>query len=186
MPSPQILALTIDKKPKPSNLISINCLKYAAIILDYNAFLDAIDTFNPFYSILYPKALFLTNNTTADSWTKKVATSSAMGKRLNRIFCSLLINQDLGIDSAHIPGDNNSCADTISRVSPHSLSSLPSLLQEHPFLRSFHRYHPPPELTSMIFSSLTTNSEVVPTPRRLKGHFTLANNTISPGAHACT
>ena len=184
--APQIQALTIDKKPRASDLVSINCLEHAVIILAYTAFLDAIDTFNPFPTIPHPKALFLTDNTTADSWTKKVATSSAMGKRLNRIFCSLLINQDLGIDSAHIPGDNNIIADTISRISPHSLSSLPSLSQEHPFLCSFHQCHPPPELTSVIFSSLATNSEVVHTPRRLKGHFNLTKNTISPGAHACT
>lgn len=179
----QVQAHIINKKPAASSLISINYLEYMVIILAYNTFLDSIEYLNSFSGSSYSKGLFLTDNTTADSWTRKMATSSLMGKRLNRIFCSLLMNQDLGIDSDHIPGDRNNCADSISCLLLHSLSSLTSLLQEYPFLHFFHQYYPPHELLSMIFSSLTTSSEAALIPRRLRGCFIITNSTTSPGVH---
>ena len=161
---------------KSSQLITINSLEYATIILSYNAVLDALDLLkvNP---PPHPKALIKCDNTTADTWTRKIATSSATGKRLNRLFCSLLINQSLGIDSAFLPGRENIVADNISRLK-RSLTSLNALLQKHPFLASYRRYHPPHELCSKIYNCLTNISEALPGPLRMKGHFTHAKANI--------
>ena len=128
--------------------------------------------------IPHPKALILADNTAADSWTRKIASSSIIGKALCRIRCALLENQSAGLDSAHISGDNNDCADKISRLTKNSVSNIFSLFQKYPKLASYHRYHPSPELISLICSALLNNLGEVQMPLRLKGHFTVDNPTL--------
>ena len=165
---------TLKGKGNRSKLISINCLEYVIIILSYNAVLDAIELLGFCTNIPHPKSKILCDNKTADTWTRKIATSSIIGKNLNRIFCSLLVNQPLGIDSEYLPGEDNDCADHISRLK----DSLTSLFQKFPKLAHYRRYHPAPELLSIIYNALLNNSQEVPMPLRLKGHFTHANDTL--------
>ena len=120
--------------------------------------------------IPHHKALILADNTGADSWTRKIASSS--------IISPLLANQSAGLDSAHISGDNNDCADNISRLTKNSISNIFSLFQKYPKLASYHRYHPSPELISLIYSALLNNLGEVQMPLRLKGHFTVDNPTL--------
>ena len=76
---------------KLSQLISINYLEYTTIILSYNAVLDTLELLKiKLLSDL--KVLMKCNNTTTNTWTQKIVTLSARGKRLNRLFYSLLIN----------------------------------------------------------------------------------------------
>ena len=92
------------------------------------------------------------------------------------------MNQHTGLDSEHISGSNNGCADSISRLTKDSLTSISSLFQHYPALAGYHRYHPAPELISLIYIALLNNSQEVPMPLRLKGHFAPANSTSSTGA----
>jgi len=73
-------------------LVSTNCLEFIIIIIFYNAILDIIKLLRKLLGMPYPKALILADNTAADSWTKKIASSLIIGKVLYRILCSLLVN----------------------------------------------------------------------------------------------
>ena len=143
-----------------------------------NAILDAIELLGKLAGIPHPKALIQADNTAADSWTRKIASSSIIGKALCRILCSLLVNQTAGLDSAHISGDDNDCADNISRLNKDSVSSISSLFQKYPKLASYRRYHPSPELISLIYSALLNNLGEVPMPLRLRGHFSADKDTL--------
>ena len=89
----------------------------------------------------YPKAIILCNNTTADVWTWKITISSIIGKNLNHIFYSILINQSLSIDSEYICGDNNICANYISCLK-HYFHLLTLLFQKFLKLACYYCYHP--------------------------------------------
>lgn len=162
---------------KHSQLISINCLEFVVIIISYNANLDAREQFNLFPDIPHPKMLIRADNTTADVWTRKIASSSVIGKNLNRILCSLLTNQVVGLDSDYVEGDTNTCADSISRLTKQDFSSPFSLFQQFPELASCHRYHPPQELLSLIYDALLNKQDKVPIPLRVRGHFALGSST---------
>ena len=166
-----------------AQLVSINCLELAIIIISCNAVLDALDLLGFCQDVPHPRSLILADNTAADSWTRKVAASSVLGKSLCRILCSLLMNQRAGLDSEHISGANNGCADRISRLTKDSLSSVSSLFQDYPRLADYRRYHPAQELTSLIFSTLLNTSPEVQMPLRLKGHFDHASAISSHGAN---
>jgi len=88
------------------------------------------------------------------------------------------MNQVLGLDSGYIQGDDNKCADAISRLVKDNLTYLTSLFQNFPSLSTYRRYHPAPELISLLFNALLNNSQEVPTQLRLKGHFSVGKNTF--------
>ena len=97
---PAILRISLKQiKSKPSELITINCLECVTIMFSYNAVLDAISEPNTKH-LPHVKTLFRADKNTSDSWTSKMSTSSITGKILNRLFWSLLMNQQLGLDSA--------------------------------------------------------------------------------------
>ena len=87
--------------------MSINCLEFVIIIISYNAVLDAIELLGKLPDAPHPKALILADNTVVDSWTRKIAFSSIIGKDLCRILFSLLVNHNADLDSDHILGDGN-------------------------------------------------------------------------------
>ena len=120
---------TLKAKTKHSQLVSINCLEFVIIIISYNAILDAIELLGKLVGIPHPKSLILADNTAANSWTRKIASSSIIGKALCRILCALLANQSVGLDSAHIRGEDNDCADNISRLTKDSFSNVFSLFR---------------------------------------------------------
>ena len=167
----EIKQRTLKGKRKHSELISINCLEFIIIIISYNAVLDAIELLGYVANVPHPKSLILADNKSADSWTRKLASSSVIGKRLCRILCGMLMNQVLGLDSGYIRGDDNTCADAISRLVKDNLTHLTTLFQNFPNLSTYRRYHPAPELISVLFNALLNNSPEVPTQLRFKGHF---------------
>ena len=112
----EIKKRTLKSKVKHSELISINCLEFVIIIISYNAILDAIELLGKLSDIPHHKALILADNTAADSWTRNIASSSIIGKALCRILYSLLVNQSAGLNSAHMSGMDNNCADKIYLV----------------------------------------------------------------------
>ena len=95
-------------------IISINLLEYIVIIINY-----AISTAIFKEKILgakFPHQTLLnwSDNRAAIAWTKQAAISTAGGKALSRIFCSISINNDLQCVSDYINTKQNVIADDIS------------------------------------------------------------------------
>ena len=88
-------------------------------------------------------------------------------QKLNRLFCSLLMKQTLGLDSHYLPGRENHVADTTLCLKKDSLTTVNSLLQSYPFLATYRCYYPPLELSLRVFNSLTTASKEILEPLRL-------------------
>ena len=64
----------------------------------------------------YPFLLNWTDNKTAKVWLRKAATKTEKGKSLQRIRCSIMINNPMGVKSDYIQGEKNVIADFISRI----------------------------------------------------------------------
>ena len=128
----------------------------------------------------YPILLNWTDNLTSKSWIKKAATKTVKGKALQRILCSLMINNPLGIIADYIPGELNVLADAISRVYTNSpsISCLNKLHQEFPQLNSWNRFHPSQELLSVLYSGLLLGQDPgLNLPKNL-GHFVQDKNIL--------
>ena len=76
-------------------IISINLLQYIVVIINYAicSFLFTANNLNNEYK--YQTLLNWSDNRSAIAWTKQAAISTAGGKALACIFCSLFINNDL-------------------------------------------------------------------------------------------
>jgi hypothetical protein len=78
--------------------ISINCLEYVTIIIDYCAALVGFTTRrvnnNP-----YPVVLCITDNTSMLNWTLHTSKKSIIGQALARFFCGLLNGSRVGINA---------------------------------------------------------------------------------------
>ncbi len=96
-------------------LISINVLKFVAIIINYCAALHMALSKNPTNNP-YPVLLNVTDNASGLSWTMGACHKSRIGCLLARFFCLLLINSPLGINSQWISTLHNAIADDISRA----------------------------------------------------------------------
>ena len=80
-------------------LITVNSLKCATILISRNAVLDAIRKPNTKYPP-HPNTLIRVDNAEVDSWTRKISTSSPTDKTLNKLFFILFMNQQLSLDRA--------------------------------------------------------------------------------------
>ena len=159
--------------------ISINLLEYAAIIINYAAASHVLSTRQPNPKNPYPVLLNLADNMSANSWTKKACSSNLAGRGLSRLFCSLRLNNSLGLNAEFIPGSSNTVADAISRVRPFSGSAtdFTQLMQDYPELNSCHHFHPSAELLSCLMQGLLSKlGPGVQIPKTL-GHLTPDNAT---------
>jgi hypothetical protein len=113
-----------DNKGKTFTFISINCLEYATIIINYctaiTALLDSDIT-----NDLHPVVLCVTDNVSAKNWTMHPCKKSIIGQALARFFCGLLIGSNVGINAKWISTAANKIADNISMIKK-SDSSIPS------------------------------------------------------------
>ena len=154
-----------------AELVTINILEFVVIIINFVAAVEHWSaTANPRQP--YPVLLNWCDNTSADSWVARACRSSIQGKALGLLLCSYLINCDAGLRSSHLSGDTNTIADRISRF--HTSGSSPDfsrLLQATPQLRCCRRYHPNPELVSVIFRILCSTQMPDPTRKLPRGHF---------------
>lgn len=150
------IRLMIDEEKK--KFISINLLEYATIIITFAGCIQAIR--NNKMDLQYPLLSVDSDNTSAVSWTKKAVHSNKKGKALARIFCKLLMTNELGIRSQHIAGDKNVQADKISRIkSENFLTSFRKIQQEHPELRHCRQFQPHPSLLSCLMHALLHGTE---------------------------
>ncbi len=129
------------------SFISINCLKYVTIIINYCASLVAFDT-QKVSNYPYLVVLCVTNNTSALNWTPHTSKKLIIGQALvARFFCRLLMGLNVGVNAKWISTIENVIADKVLRLkklintNSNSPSSSPtynyaSLQQEHEELKA--------------------------------------------------
>ena len=147
---------------KDGQLILINALEYLTVIINYCAAYTIFTTENV-TSDPFPVLLNKTDNTSALNWTNHACKESPIGRMLGRLFCWLMIDLKLGINSTWISTDDNDLADEISRLKktntlltssndPSTWSyDYSSLKQKHKELASCRFFQPSPKLLSMIW-----------------------------------
>jgi hypothetical protein len=83
--------------------------------------------------------LSLTDNSTAEAWTRKIAgLTGPQGKALAWIFAHLLMFSDVGVHTAYIKGEENPIAEYLSRLRDQdnfSQFQYESLVTQYPWLK---------------------------------------------------
>jgi len=147
-------------------LIDINALEYATIIISYAACVHYWITQGNciLKKIPHPLVRIFADNTSSESWTIKGCKRSLVGRRLARLQCSLMINNPVGVTADHIDTKANVIADKISRWNKESdiLLGFDALLQEFPQLKCCRRFHPSPELISLVTDALSSDKLIDP------------------------
>ena len=160
------------------HLISINLLEYAAIIISLAAAILTWEQLPMNRQPNHPILLLWTDNTSAASWTKRIAgLKGPQGKTLARIFAHLLMFSDMGVNTDHIDGVDNVIADFLSRIresDDFSQFSYSSLVQRFPQLKNCRHFQPSPELLSLIISALSTGYCNIPSTRVPLGRLEVA------------
>jgi hypothetical protein len=147
------------KDDSDKRFISINCLEYVTIILNYCASLVTFAS-KKVNDDPYPVILCVTNNTSALNWTLHTSKKSIIGRALARFFCRLLIGLNVGVNAKWISTTENVIADKISRLkaivgtNPESSSSVntydyANLQQEHVELKACASFQPSHRLLSL-------------------------------------
>ena len=158
----EVVLRTLKHLPdnKDGRLISINVLEFVVVIIDYCAALTVITAEHVTYDH-HPILLNIADNTSAHSWTMHTCKSSRLGRLLARLFCYLLMDSPLGINSKWIDTHDNFIADDISRLkklqapsSQHYSFDYSSLQQKYPQLKSCRFFQPSLGLLSMIWAVL--------------------------------
>jgi hypothetical protein len=149
------------KNNEGKTIISINCLEYVTIIINYCAAISAVhkdeDITDP-----HPVVLCVTDNISAKKWTVHTSKKSIIGRALARFFCGLLIGSDVGINAKWISTSANKIADEISRIkkstqNPSSFHyDFSKLQQDHVELKHCRFFQPSQELLSLIWDILLT------------------------------
>ena len=151
------------KNNNDETFISINCLEYVTIIINYCAAITAISEGN-IINDPHPVVLCVTDNISAKNWTTHTCKKSIIGRALARFFCGLLIGSDVGLNATWISTVENKIADEISRIkkSTHDSFSFQydfaKLQQDHAELRHCCFFQPSQELLSMIWDILLTRN----------------------------
>lgn len=162
----QRLTLRFKSKYKHDNgdIVSINVLEYAAMIITYVASYHVMVQLDPSLDDPFPMLELWGDNTSAESWILKASKSSLVGRALSRIQCALMINNPVGIWAGYINTHANVIADRISRIlsESHLTVEMTKLAQEFPELRTCRRFHPSSELISLIMQALLTDKFVNP------------------------
>jgi len=150
------------KDNKDGLLISINVLEFVTVIINYCAALHFVTTTSA-TDDLYPVLLNVTDNASALSWTTGSCKKSKVGPLLARLFCSLMINSPLGINSKWISTDDNKIADDISRIKRESATEgsppffdYSTLTQMYPELFHCSSFMIQPKLISLIWEIVLT------------------------------
>ena len=149
---------------KDGQLITINALEYASLIVNYVAATHVLVHVDPSAVDPRPMMLFYVDNTAAESWMRKASTSFDGGRSLGYVQAALMINNPIGISVDRVTTSDNVVADRISRVcsESHIAHEMLSLRQEFPQLQSCQRFQPNAELTSLILETLLTKKYVDP------------------------
>ena len=173
--------ITITRRCSITNdLVSINLLEFVVEIINYAAISLSFKDNQSESKHKFPMLLNWTDNTTSKTWLRKAATRTEKGKALQRLLCSMMINNPVGIKAEHIAGKSNVLADAISRVYTNSYSNLSfnKIFQEFPQMKLWQRFHPSQELLSRLYSALLQGQDQGLCPINKLGHFA-QDNSIS-------
>jgi hypothetical protein len=142
---------------KDETFISINCLEYVTIIINYCVAITAISESDDIIDDPNPVVLCVTDNISTKNWTTHTCKKSIIGEALARFFCGLLIGSSVGINATWISTVKNKMADGISRIKkfthdPFSFQyDFAKLQQDHAELRHCCFFQLSQELLSMIW-----------------------------------
>ena len=167
--------ITVTRKCKvTSELVSINLLEFIIEVINYAAMTTLLQSKMIMCDQQFPMLINWTDNKSAQAWLRKAATRTNKGKALQRILCSIMINNPLTIKADYIEGHKNILADAISRVFPSSTlyKSFDALHQEFPQINNWMRFHPSQELLSALYSALLDEQDRGIEPLNNLGHFT--------------
>ena len=146
---------------KKGNFISINVLEFVVVIINYCAALHILQTEHPTED---PHPVFLNecDSTSAIRWATICCKESLAGRALGRLFCMLLVNSPLGINSKYINTKENFIADTISRLEETESDAqrqfnYARLKKQIPELSTCRLFQPSPKLLSLIWDAVTLN-----------------------------
>ena len=160
----EVVDRTLLHKPDNSDgrLVSINVLEFVTVVINYCAAVHVITTMAP-TDDPHPVVLNITDNRSASNWTSHACLQSKLGRLLARLFCFLLMDSPVGINSKWIATDENVIADDISRIKRQNknCSSQPSfdyttLTQRYPELKACTFFQIEPELLSLIWEIVLT------------------------------
>jgi hypothetical protein len=168
-------------------LIDINVLEYAAIIINYIACHHVIRTRPPDGGAdPHPIVLLLTDNSSSEAWAHKGARVSFAGRALRRLQAALMIANPVGYCTSHVPSKENVVADTLSRLpSESSLNTdFPYLCKTQKELSGCYQFHPKLELISCIMDALLKGICIDPIALNKPLLTDPGRTTSSPGAPA--
>jgi hypothetical protein len=141
-------------------LVSINMLKYDAIIISLAASIISWEALPNDQCPIHPMVLSWTNNTTAEAWTKCITSlKGSQGKALARVFAYLLMFSDVGIHAAYNEGKKNTIAHYLSCLrKQNNLSCFQyhSLVQQLPWLKQCCCFLLSQELLLLVYNLLST------------------------------
>ncbi len=160
----QKLTLKFVYSDEHGNLVSINALEYASLIINDVAASFVFTNVSPCPGEPHPAVLLKADNRTAESWLIKASKSSQAGRALGYIQAALMINNPVGTNVEHVTSEDNEIADKISRIKSESalLTAMQQICQEHPSLSYCQRFLPSAELISLILDTLSTRNFVDP------------------------
>ena len=138
--------------------IHINILEFVSIIINIWCLLKLIDARPIKEKKDHVIALILADNTSALSWLQKAGrTRSPAVRNLAHLLTKLVLHRNfpLQISSAHIPGEQNTEADCLSRFSKHP--SWDSLTNDTSLnLQRLSAYQIPHKLLTMLWSTVSS------------------------------
>ena len=150
------MRFVVKYRTDKGDIISINVLEYAAMIITYVAGYHVMAQLAPSQTDPFPLLELWADNTTAESWILKASKASKWGRALSRIQCALMINNPVGITSNYINTLDNVIAERILRILHKSLIpfEFEKLSQELPKLQCCCRFQPSSELISLLMKAL--------------------------------
>lgn len=168
------------KDPSTGELISINLLEFATIVINYIISSLCLQIYPDITTDPYPSLLNHSDNTTAISWIKKSVTSNDAGKALCRLLCAARMNNRLGLNAQFLAGENNTIADRISCVHPvyGNAPDFHKIIQEFPNLANCQRFHPSQDLLLCLYSALLKGQASAERLPNNLGHWTAGKDTL--------
>jgi hypothetical protein len=148
------------------SLISINCLEYFTIIVNYCTSLVVFST-RKVNNDPHPVVLCITDTTSALNWTLHTSKKSSISWALAKFFCGLLIGSNIGINAKWINTVENKVADKILRLKKLTTTDSKSsptyhtydyanLQQEHKELKACIFFQPSHKLVSLLLCIMLT------------------------------
>jgi hypothetical protein len=141
--------------------ISIKCLEYVTIIINYCAAITAMLK-SQITTDTHPVVLCVMDNISAENRTMHTSKKSIIGCAVARFFCGLLIGSDIGMNATWISTLASCIVDKVSRIKrsaniPSSFQyDFSKLQQDHTELKHCRVFQPSEELLSMIWNILLT------------------------------